>query len=68
MTSKQKKLLERLSEGRRLLPAQIADVGAAKKLIQMGYAALEDDPNVKQRGEPVQVLVITDGGTKALQG
>jgi hypothetical protein len=69
VTDKQKKLLTRLAEGRRLLPAQISDVASAQALINLGYAALEDDRAVKDRaqgGRPVQVLVITDEGRSAL--
>jgi hypothetical protein len=71
MTKKQRTLLARLGEGRRLLPAQIDDVASARKLIQFGYATLEDDRHVKdwsRGGAPAQVLVITDDGRAALKG
>ncbi|HWE19651.1 MAG TPA: hypothetical protein VG758_21120 [Hyphomicrobiaceae bacterium] len=70
MTKKQRTMLERLAEGQRMLPAQILDVPSARKLLQCGYATLEDDRTVKDRsrgGAPAQVLVITDDGRAALK-
>lgn len=65
MTGKQLALLKRLAAGERMLSAQIPDVAAARKLIGLGYATLEDDRSVKdwsRGGAPAHVLVITDDG------
>lgn len=71
MTKKQRTLLEKLGSGKRMLPAQIQDVASAKKLLQLGYATMEDDGHVKdwsRGGAPAQVLVITEDGRTALAG